>query len=60
MKVSPQKTTVAKLRCAAGLSQKQAAAIIGISTSYMQKIELGIIPASSRVSKTVKSFLKSK
>lgn len=49
MRVSPRRTPIARARLSAGLQQKEMAAKIGISKSYLQKVELGILKPSLRL-----------
>lgn len=49
MRISPLRTEVAKMRKASGLSQKEAAATMEVSNSYLQKVELGKLPPSKRL-----------
>ena len=49
MRVSPQRTDIAVARLAAGLRQKEAAARLNVSVSYLQKVELGKLPPSARI-----------
>lgn len=41
------------MRKASGLSQKEAAAALGVSGSYLQKVELGKLPPSKRITDEV-------
>lgn len=53
MRISPLRTEVAKMRKASGLSQKEAADKLGISNSYLQKVELGKLPPSRRIEREI-------
>ena len=41
MRVSPQRTEIAKMRCAAKIPQKEMADRLGVSTGHFQQVELG-------------------
>ena len=56
MRVSPERTEVAKMRKASGLLQKEAADRARVSVSYLQKVELGKIPASKRLVEAIRRF----
>lgn len=58
MRISPQRTETAKLRHAAGLQQKECAAKVGVSVSYLQKVELGKIPPSKRLASEIARLSK--
>ncbi len=55
MRHSPQRTEVAKMRCAAKMPQKELARLCDVSQSYLQKVELGKIPASRPLLKNIKA-----
>lgn len=54
MRVSPKRTEIATARLAAGMLQKEFAQKVGVSVSYIQKVELGKIPPSKRVADAAK------
>lgn len=49
MRVSPERTEVAKLRRASGLLQKELADRAGVSVTHLQKVELGNREPSKRL-----------
>jgi predicted transcriptional regulator len=58
MRVSPRRTPIARARLSAGLQQKEMAAKIGISQSYLQKVELGVLKPSLRLQEIAKALAK--
>lgn len=58
MRLSPKRTEIAVARLSAGLQQKEMAAKIGISTSYLQKVELGVLKPSLRLQEIAKALAK--
>ena len=55
MRQSPRRTEVARMRCDAKIDQKQLAVLCEVSQSYLQKVELGKIPASRPLLKKIKA-----
>lgn len=41
MRNSPERTEIAKMRVASGLLQKEAAALLGVSTHQLKEVECG-------------------
>ncbi len=41
MRISPQKTEIARLRCAAKIPQKEMANTLGVSVRHLRAVELG-------------------
>lgn len=53
---SPQRTETARLRLASGMSQKEAANTLGVSKSFLQKVELGQLLPTKRLSENIKKL----
>lgn len=56
MRVSPLRTEIAKMRKDSGLLQKEAAEKLGVSVSYLQKVELGKMQPSKRLASMAKTL----
>ena len=58
MRVSPRRTKLAIARLSAGLYQKEMAAKLGVSVSYLQKVELGTMRPSARLTAIASALLE--
>jgi transcriptional regulator with XRE-family HTH domain len=56
MRVSPQRTDIATARLGSGMRQKEFAEKCGVSVSYLQKVELGKLPASKRLAEAARKL----
>lgn len=59
MRISPKRTEIAKLRCAANVLQKEMAYVVGVSVGHYQMIELGT-RKSNRVTQAATEFFNRK
>jgi len=57
MRISPQRTEIAKARMSAGILQKEFADRLGCSISHIQKIETGRHPMTKPVAQKASAIL---
>lgn len=58
MRISPQRTEIAKLRCAANIPQKELADTLGVSVRHLRAVELGEKKSKSLLDRARTAFGK--